>query len=112
MVKIELVCRITHDVSVTVLADTITEAKEMVDLGDASLDFCDEGIEVTSCCQAETVFDSENIPAENKWNEMSRLERAIVLKDNGVSDDCAIEVSGRDELFDIDEEWWGYFDEE
>jgi hypothetical protein len=112
MIKFILDFTIKHEGSAIVMADSLEDAKEKLDMGDGCLEFIDSDIVVTECCQSDVDIDNESCPACDKWEGMSQLERAIVLKDNGVSDECAIEVAERDYLFEIDEEWWGYFDEE
>lgn len=112
MIKVHITGKVTHDIDVVIEAESVQDAKEILDMGDGCLEFCDEAIRVVGCCQYEVDIESEKVPAADKWESLSVLERAIVLKENGVSDEAALDVAERDYLFDIDEEWWGYFDEE
>jgi hypothetical protein len=112
MIKFILDFTIKHEGSATIMADSLEDAKEKLDSGDSCLEFCDTDIVITECCQSDAEIDNESCPAEDKWEELTPLARAIILKDNGVSDEAAMDICDRDYLSEIDEEWWEYFDEE
>lgn len=102
---------ISIEVTAVIEAENEAEAKDMFDTVDCCVESCDANITFTDCSQSASDIDDVGCAAADKWESMSRLDRANVLKDNGVSDDCAIDVSERDYLYEIDEEWWEYFDE-
>jgi hypothetical protein len=108
-VKFTVTGTITVEVTAEIEADNEADAKDIFDSADVCVESCDSDITFTDCSQSASDVDKVGCDAADKWEELSRLERAIVLKDNGVSDDCALDVSDRDHLYEIDEEWWVYF---
>jgi hypothetical protein len=110
-IKFVVTGTISIEVTAVIEADNETEAKDMFDTADCCVESCDANITFTDCSQSASDIDEVACPAADKWEELSRLERAIILKDNGVEHDCAFDISERDYLYEIDEEWWGYFDE-
>jgi len=111
-IKFTVTGTIEVEVTAVIEADNETEAKDMFDTADCCVESCDNSITFTDCNQNSSSVDEVKCDAADKWESMSRLERAIILKDNGVSHDCAFDVSERNYLYEIDEEWWEYFDED
>ena len=111
-VKFTVIGTISVEVTAVIEADSEKDAQDMFDSADVCIESCDSDITFSDCSQSGSEVDKVECPAADKWESLSRLERAIVLKENGVSDDCALDVSERDHLYEIDEEWWEYFDEE
>jgi len=97
------------EITAEIEADSKEEAKSEFD----SADFCPEStadITITSANQCGSDVEDVVWLAADKWEELSPLERAIILKENGVSDENALNICQRDYLIEIDEEWWEYFD--
>jgi hypothetical protein len=110
-IKFEVTGTISIEVTAVIEADTEADAKDMFDSADCCVESCDESITFTDCSQSASDVDDVKCPAADKWEGLSRLERAIILKDNGVDHEEAFDISERDYLTEIDEEWWSYFDE-
>ncbi len=99
------------EVTATIEADSRKEAEEMLDGADCCAESCDSSVVFSECSQSRSSVDEITCPAEKKFEDMTTLERAIVLKDNGVEDGEALEAANEDSIWDIDEDWQGYFDE-
>jgi hypothetical protein len=112
MLKFIVTGTIPVEVTAVIEAESEQEAKDMFDMADCCVDSSDADITFTDCCQGSADIDEVKCPAADKWEEMSPLDRAIVLKENGVSDECAMDICDRDYLYEIDEEWWEYFEVE
>jgi hypothetical protein len=102
---------ITIDVTATIDADSEHDAQSQLDSVDCCVESCDENIIFNECCQSGSNVDEVSCPAYDKWEEMSILERANVFKDNGASDESALETAQNDNFYNLPEEWQGYFDE-
>ena len=102
---------ITHEVDFEIEADSIGEMRDMLETADCCIESCDEAILFVTCCQSQVNIDSEECVNENIWDNMSKLERANVLKENGLSDEAAFDIAQSESLTDIDEELWDYFDD-
>ena len=102
---------ITHEVDFEIEAANAGEMRDMLDTADCCVESCDGDIIFTTCCQSQVTIDSEECVNENIWDNMSKLERANVLKENGLSDDASFDIAQSESLTDIDEELWDHFDE-
>jgi hypothetical protein len=102
----------TIEVAVTAVveADSVAEAEDIFDSLDCCVDTTDGDVTFTECSQNNSYVESTTCLAEEKWDGMSALERANVLKENGASDEAAFESAEMD-FRDLDEEWQAYFDD-
>ena len=98
------------EVTATIDADTGLDAQDQFDSADCCVESCDTNIVFDECSQNGSSVDSVECPASDKWDELSVLERANILKENGLSDDASIKVAQRDYLSEIDEELQEHFD--
>lgn len=103
---------ISVEVTAVIEAESEQDAQDAFDTADCCVESCDNNITFTDCSQSSSDIDEVDWPAADKWESLEPLERAIILKDNGVSNEAAFDVAEREYLCEIDEEWWEYFDEE
>jgi len=110
--KFHVTGTVQMQVEATIEADSFSDANELFDDGCYALEACDHSVTVTDGTQNSTDVETVSCPAEQKWDGMSILDRAIVLKENGISDKDALEEAQSDSFFDVQENWREYFEEE
>lgn len=110
--KFHVTGTVEMQVSATIEADSYHEANELFDSGNYALEACDGDVTVTDGTQNSTDVETTSCPAEQKWDSMSILERASLLKENGAGDETALDTAQQDDFFNMPEEWQGYFEDE
>lgn len=106
--KFEVTKTIEFEVTATIEAMDETEAEAIMDSAQWCAETCDEAVIVTECGEQRSSTDNIINLAEQKWESMSKLERAGILKENGASDESAYETADMD-FSDIPDEWKEYF---
>ena len=109
MMKYTVIGTKTFDVTFIVEAEDEQEARDAFDSTDCMVEITDDDVIVDSCYECTSEIDDVICDAEEKWNDLEKSERMEILKGNGVSDDSAYEIAGRD--FDsIPDEWKEFFE--
>ena len=98
---------IEFDIVATVEAEDTADAERELDLATADCTIEASNIMVTDCSEnSSEMGETVNLSAE-KWETMSVLARANLLKENGAGDDDALEIADENDLERIPEEYQG-----
>lgn len=110
-IKFIVIGTINVEVTAEIVAENEQDAKNTFDSADCCIESCDSDITFTDCSQSGSDIDEVKCPAADKWEELSRLDRAVILKENGMDEEEALEEAKKDYLYEIDEEYWEHFND-